>query len=159
VLLLALSAAMAADAEYRSASIGKDGRLHILAANGQEEVVRKFKGQTSFGTPTISEDRRTVAWSAVYPDPTILYYKGAELSFYLVLYRNRSIRHRLGTDDQMLWDWSFRQGGKSVGYCIGPTHGGATQCVLRDVDSGKIVATWDPKSNTDPPDWAEKLRY
>jgi hypothetical protein len=147
--------ATAAEPEYRSVWEGDDGHLHILRSDGKEERVRKLKYQTSFGNPGISWDRRTVAWLEISPNPTRP--NTDDLPFTLVLYRSGRILHRF-EGGSIFWDWQFWSDSQ-VAYSTGPTHGGATQCVLRDVDSGKIVATWDPKSNTDPPDWAEKLRY
>jgi hypothetical protein len=149
--------AFSADASrYRSVSVDRDGRLHIVLDSGKEILPRKRSGQTSFGGPTISPDRRSVAWLAMYPDPTITYYKGAELGFELVVYR--AGRAHVFDTDQMFWDWQFQDGGRRVAYSTGPTHGSAAQCILRDAESGRVVAHWWVKPDTEPPAWAQTLR-
>jgi hypothetical protein len=74
-----------------------------------------------------------------------------------VLYRAGRVIQNFPTE-QTFWDWQFQDGGKRVAYSTGPTHGGAAQCVLRDVDTGKIVDRWLPKEGPDAPPWAVTLR-
>ena len=119
---------------------------------------KKLGGQVSFGDPTISRDHRTVGWLVMYPDPTIVYYKGAEIAFKLVIFRAGRVLHTF-TTEQMFWDWHFQDGGKRVAYSTGPTHGGAAECVLRDVDSGRTVAHWWVKKGSEPPAWAQTLHH
>ena len=155
--LLALLTFSADASRYRSLSVDREGRLHIVLDSGKEILPRKRPDQTSFGGPMISPDRRSVAWLAMYPDPTITYYKGAELGFELVAYRDGH-SHVFPTD-QMFWDRQFQSGGRCIAYSTGPTHGGAAQCILRDVESGRVLAHWWVKPDTDPPAWAATLRH
>ncbi len=108
-----------------------------------------------------------VGWLAAYPDPN--YEKGRFLNGDLVLYQNGRILHEFSAP-QVFWDWQFRDGGKRVAYSTGPTHGGAAQCVLRDVHSGRVISRWLVTSAQNggtsrfvppgrPPTWAETLRY
>jgi hypothetical protein len=155
-MLIAMAfSAIAGESEYQSVWEDKAGRLHIKVSSGKEEIVRKVKDQTSFGDPMIAPDRRTVGWLINYPPDGNNSY---ELPETLVLYRAAHVLHRFNTD-QICWDWKFRNGGKRVAYCTGPTHGGAAQCLLREVDSGKIVARWTPKPSGSPPAWAKDLHY
>ena len=155
--LMALTAAALA-AEYRSASVDQNGQLHIVLDSGQEILPFKISGQVSFGRPSISSDGRTVGWLIMYPDPTVTYYKDAQLSGGLAIYRAGRVVHIFKTD-QTFYDWQFRDGGKQVAYSTGPTHGGAAECVLRDVTSGRVIAKWQVNQEREPPGWAKTLRY
>jgi hypothetical protein len=159
-LLLPLLAALtlcADDPSYRSVSVDQIGRLHIVLDSGKEILPPKLPGQVSFGDPVISGDRRTVGWLVMYPDPTITYYKGAQIGGSLVIFRAGRVIHTF-TTEQMFWDWQFQDGGKRVAYSTGPTHGGAAECVLRDVESGRTIGRWWVKEGQDPPNWAQTLR-
>jgi hypothetical protein len=156
-LILAALMGFAADPLYRSAWLDKAGQLHITIDSGAEITPDKLPGQTSFGDPAVAPDRRTVGWVVMYPDPTVTYYKGAELAGALVVYRRGHILHTF-TTQPTLWDWQFQDGGKWIGYSTGPTHGGAAECVLRDVDSGRVLDHWSVEAGTEPPQWAKTLR-
>ncbi len=143
--------------EYRSVSVDQSGQLHIVLDSGKEILARKVSGQASFDHPLISPDQRTVGWLAMYPDPTVDYDKGAEIAGKLVIYQADRIRFTFSTE-QVFWDWQFQDGGKRVAYSVGPTHGGAVEGVLRDVDSGLVVASWRVNSGSPPPDWVRTLR-
>jgi hypothetical protein len=104
------------------------------------------------GVSLLSPDHRTVGWLVEYPVP----FQGANLAGKLVLYRAGHVLHTFNAG-QIFWDWGFRDGGKRVAYSTGLTHGGAAECVLRDVESGRIVARWQVTSTGKPPSWAEAL--
>jgi hypothetical protein len=158
VLLLFAAAMLCAEAPaYHAVTVDRNGRLHITLASGKEVLPPKMRGQTSFGDPVIAPDGRTVGWLVMYPDPTITYYQGAELPFKLVLFRDGRTLHTFETD-QCFWDWQFQDGGKRVAYSTGPTHGGAAQCVLRDVATGRVIARWLVVRDAEPPLWAQNLR-
>jgi hypothetical protein len=159
--LLAALAFSVADPIYTSATVDSAGQLHIVLNSGKEILPAKLKGQVAFDSPALSPDGRTVGWLALYPDPTVTYYKGATLAGALVIYRAGRVLHTF-TAAQVFWDWQFQDGGKLVAYSTGPTHGGAAECVLADVDSGKIVERWavppGPEGQeAEPPVWARTL--
>jgi hypothetical protein len=147
----------AADPRYRSVEVDPTGRLHIVFDSGKEVLPPKLPGQTSFGGPVISDDRLTIGWLAQYPDPTITYYKGAQIGGSLVIFRHGRVVHKF-TTERMFWDWQFQDGGKRVAYSTGPTHGGAAECVLRDVETGRTVERWRVKEGEAPPSWAQTLQ-
>jgi hypothetical protein len=157
ITLIAALTLSAGGAGYRSVSVDQSGQLHIVLDSGKEILPPKTPGQVSFDSPMISFDGRTVGWLVMYPDPTITDYQGAQIPGRLVIYRAGRVLHTF-TTEQMFWDWQFQDGGKRVAYSTGPTHGGAAECVLRDVDSGRTLAHWWVKQGSDPPAWAETLR-
>ncbi len=141
----------AATPVYRSVSVDSAGQLHIVLNNGREVLPPKAEGQVAFGKPTISPDRRTVGWLVLYA-----YSQGEPIAGSLVLYRGGRVIHRFKTE-QTFWDWQFQDVGKRVAYCTGPTHGGAAECILRDVESGKVVADWGVRRGGEWPGWARTL--
>lgn len=159
-IALAVLAALSLSArglEYRSVSVDQDGQLHIVLDSGKEIRPPKSRGQVSFGVPLISLDRRSVGWLAIFPDPANINNQGTPIAFRLVIYRSGRLLHTFSTE-QSFWDWQFQDGGKRVAYSTGPTHGGAAECVLRDVDSGRILARWRVRQGSDRPAWAGSLR-
>jgi len=155
--LLAALGLWAGGPGYRSVSVDRTGQLHIVLDSGKEILAPSMRGQVSFSDPVISPDSRTVGWLVMYKDPTTTHYEGAQLPGKLVIYRGGRILHSF-TTEQTFWDWQFQDGGKRVAYSTGPTHGGAAECVLRDVDSGRTVARWQVSQGNDPPVWARTLR-
>jgi hypothetical protein len=155
VPLFAALALFASGPVYRSLSVDGSGQLHIVLDSGKEVLPEKTPGQISFGLPRISPDDHTAGWLEEYADPGYGSYI-REISDTLVIYRAGRVLHRFKAD-QVFWDWDFRDGGKRVAYSSGLTHGGAAECVLRDVGSGRIVARWRVTSTSEAPSWAGDL--
>lgn len=156
LILLAPLALMAGSTGYSSLSIDAGGQLHIVLDTGTQILPRKIHGQVAFGEPLISPDHQTVGWLVEYPNTTGTYV-GSPLAGAVVLYRNGHTLHTLFAG-QVIWDWQFQAGGKRVAYSTGPTHGGATECVLRDAASGRVLARWPVAPEGNPPAWASTLR-
>jgi hypothetical protein len=154
--LLVTLAGAAADSKYRTFSVGDDGELHLLRTDRKEEVVRKDQGQLSFGKVAISPDRRLVGWFAFYLNPFPS--AQSEVPQALVIFQDGIVLRRF-TTQQMLWDWAFRKGGSQVAYCDGPPGRDAEQCLLRDMESSKILERWNPKSTGATPKWAVGLHF
>jgi hypothetical protein len=150
---------LATDPTYRSVSVDNSGQLHIVLESGQESLPKKTQGQVSFDSALISTDFRTIGWLVMYPfpDPPGSDHSTNPISGGLAIYRAGRVIHTF-TTQQVFWDWQFQDGGKRVAYSTGPTHGGASECTLRDIRTGKIVARWRVKSPTEPPPWARDLR-
>jgi hypothetical protein len=138
---------------YHSVSVDSAKRLQIELDSGRVIKLVRLKGQVAFGDPAVSPDHRTVGWLVIRAIPTS---NSAEFAGELALYRSGRIIHRFAA--LTFWDWQFQDSGKRVAYSVGPMHGGATDCILRDVDSGKVVATWSVKDGENPPAWAQSLR-
>ena len=150
---------------YKKVLIDNDGLLNITLEHGSLVRPEKLPDQIAFGSAAISPDHRTVGWLALYPDNSCSHCEAPCLAGTLVLYRKDRVLHQFSTA-QVFWDWQFWDKGKRVGYSTGPTHGGAGQCLLRDVETGAIVSRWlvprPSNSNlppSQPPKCAEKLRY
>ena len=160
VFFVAVAIAAPATPSYRSVAVDSAGRLHIVLDSGKEFLPPKMRRQVSFGDPAISPDRRTVGWLVLYPYPNppgAKHLRFEPIAGALVLYRSGRVIHRFETE-QTFWDWQFQDQGKRVAYSTGPTHGGAAECVLRDAETGTIVAQWSVKGSSEPPAWARRLR-
>ena len=146
----------AGGARYRAVSIDASGQLHIVLDSGRQVIPQKLHDQVAFDAPLISPNHQTVGWLLEYPDPAAVNYTGTPIAGGLSIYRNGRVLHTFSSN--VFYDWQFQNGGKRVAYSTGPTHGGATECVLRDVVSGHVVARWSVTQEAKPPVWAEPLR-
>jgi hypothetical protein len=143
---------------YSSVTIDGNRQLHIVMATGREVIPPREKGQIAYAKVSISTDHTTVGWLVEYPDASVAYYKGAAIAGELVLFRSGKIFHRFQAV-QVFWDWKFEDGGRKVAYSTGPTHGGAAECVLREVESGAVLAQWNVDPKVTPPEWARSLDF
>ena len=153
VLIFTLLAFASSEVSYRTTSIDNSGQLHIVVNTGKEVLAPRLQHQVAFSSVTIFPDHRTVGWFAEADVPGSTYL----MSMALVLYRNGRIIHTFATGE-VFWDWRIEDNGKQVAYSTGPTHGGATECALVQVASGKVIARWLVSSGTEAPAWAEPLR-
>jgi hypothetical protein len=146
--------AYAESPQYRSVSIDEKGQLHILLSSGRQILPQKLADQVSFSDPRLSRDHRTVGWLADYPNPDASYpYSGD-----LVLYQSGHVLRKFSTG-QTFWSWEFANRDRDVAYCTGPMHGGASECELRSLTSGHLLARWVPDDKAEPPAWAKSLRF
>jgi hypothetical protein len=152
--MVTLLTTVALAATYRSVSVDKHGQLHIILDTGKEILPPKARDQEAFDSPSISPDHQMVGWLELYPHPSLVTYP---LPFRLVVYRNGRLLHTISAD-QIFWDWQFQDGGRRIAYSTGPTDGGAAQCVLLDVLSGKVLARWSVAREGKAPTWTESLR-
>jgi hypothetical protein len=130
------------------------GQLRILLGSGKEIHPPKTRTQVAFDSARLTPDHQTVGWLVMYDEspPNQTY----PLALALTLYRDRRVL-RTFTTGQTFWDWQFWDRGKRVAYCTGPVHGGAAECLLRDVETGRVVKRWQVKEDHEPPDWARGL--
>lgn len=156
---IALGFSAAAQSEgYRKASIDQAGQLTITLNSGREVKPAMLHDQVAFKDAQISEDGKTVGWLADYPDPGATMYKADPIPGNLVLYRAGRIL-RIFPTGQIFWSWKFANN-DDVAYCVGPTHGGAGECDLREIVSRRILARWFPgDENPNPPAWTQGLSY
>lgn len=150
---------------YSAVSVDQAGQLHITTEAGRTITPRKKIWQSGFADPKISPDQQTVGWLVEsYPemiDPQTGKHTRMDsqlISNPLILFRQGRIIHTF-TVEAIFWDWAFEQNGQQVAYCAGPTHGGASECLLRDTKTGKILQKWHVSQDTNPPAWAANLKF
>jgi len=155
-VLLAAAIASGADTSlFRDAVIDDAGQLHITLANGKEVMPPTLEGQTAFESPAISADHLTVGWLADYAD-SVTPGEVVTLPHALVIYAAGRIVQTF-RPDHSFYDWQFRSGGKQVAYSTGPLHGGASECVLAETSSGRVIEKWLVTNDAAPPEWANGL--
>lgn len=126
---------------------GKDGKAHVIYADGAAKAVPLEKQQVGCDSFLVAADKRTVGWSVLvkncctsYPIPTAI-----------VLYRDG--RKTIISPPQMIYKWHFTGERNRIAVLFGPVHGGAAGANLYDVSSGELAASWNGK---DPvPQWAK----
>jgi hypothetical protein len=156
--LVAISAGVAQkEQRYSSLQVDAKGQLHIFTDSGREIVPARIKSQVSFGKPAISPDHLMVGWTVEYDDSDAIGVPYDPIAGDLVLFRNGQVVHRFHAE-QLLWDWKFVEGGRRVAYTDGPLHGNPTQCVLRDVQSGRLIKRWFFDEKAELPAWASGIR-
>ena len=143
-LLLASQSSFAADI-YVQASIDQAGQLRIVTRNGREIVPTRDSEQVGFATPAISQDGGAVGWLALYPNCCTSY----PIPLKLMVLSNGRMRTFTG-NGLPVWQWSFQSSGKRVAFRQETVHGGiGTHYELRDVATGRLIATHNPTVGPD----------
>src|SRR5574342_341438 len=107
VAILAVTAVLAAEEQYRRAEILQDGQLHIVTADGREIIPQMRHEQVGFDKVAISEDGHAVGWLALYDNCCTSY----PIPHELVIFVNGQAREFTG-HDLPIWRWVFAAGGK-----------------------------------------------
>ena len=150
---------------YRAVTVDPAGQLHITTEDGRTITPLKKSWQSGFADPKISPDKQTVGClvesyvEAIDPQTgKHTRVDSQPIANPLILFRKGRIIQTF-TADAIFWDWTFQQNGQQVAYCSGPTHGGASECLLRDTKTGRILQEWQVSQDTEPPAWAANLRF
>jgi hypothetical protein len=135
------------------ATIDPSGEVRITYSDGRERIVPKLKEEAAFERPRIAQDRRTVGWLADYPNCCTSY----PIPMVLVIYRDGGVLRSIFAG-MPIWHWIFLAGGTRVAIYTDTVHSGLDpNYELRDVNSGRIVASWDPSSPRVQPEWVKLL--
>jgi len=156
VIVFLLSAAPGQRLCYESVRLDDSGQLYIKTRIGKEVLAPRLPDQTQFGAPAISPDQASVGWLAEFQDTSSPSPIDPD-ALALVVYRNGRIIRRV-SGAPIVWDWRFERGGKAIAYSTGSRHGGANDCLLIEIDSGKVLEDWPTSSSNQAPSWAEQLR-
>jgi hypothetical protein len=134
---------------------------HIVLQDAKEAVVRHKPDQQGIEQVKIDDHHQTAGWLILYPDPnSSSTYRFADTPGSLVIWRNGKIV-RTFEPGQTLWSWSFVEGADEVAYHSGPPHGErSSHCELRDVTTGRLLASWDGDlGQVDRPEWTKRLDH
>jgi hypothetical protein len=155
---LVLSFAFASAQQLSRAYVDSVGAVHVVAADGTDHSVEKENTQSGAEQIKIAEGSETVGWLVDYPNPDPDR-SWETLAGTLIIWRAGDVRHHFQTE-QVFYDWSFVNGGKSVAFHTGPLHGEQqSHCELHDTITGKLQATWDGdlQDKKNAPEWAHSL--
>jgi hypothetical protein len=154
VMIVAASNLPAQETFVRS-DIDQRGRLHVVTSQGRELVPALEKEQVGFEKVAISQDRRTVGWLATFPNCCTTY----PVALKLVV--RRGGRERTFTGNDLAFSrWAFSDAGTRVAFEQETVHGGlGVHYELRDVSTGRLVASFDPggRAAAGPPAWVRNL--
>jgi hypothetical protein len=161
---LALTGSFALAASERAvtnAFADKQGRVHIVTADGRDRMIPPEKDQEGVEKIQVASDGNTVAWlvdtsascCVSYPLPTEL-----------VVWRSGHILRRVDAV-RPIWGWVFQKNGALIAYRASFPHGGwSGEFVLMDIATGKTLGSWDHPVNEngndtddapDEPEWAK----
>lgn len=149
-----------------SGSTFETGNLHIIysdmteivetlppkAKSTRENIVYNQEGITEV---KVAPDKRTIGWEENFDNCCTSYAIPVALSIYR---SGGTILHI--QQGQMLWYWTFRDGGKRVVAVWGPTHGSSVgDYQLFDVETGRMVSevigdSTSQSLGADAPEWA-----
>lgn len=130
-------------------------QMHIMYKNGQVAAVAGEPLQVGIDSAKVSKDGQTAGWLALYPDPD----SSTPFAGTLVLWRGGKVVRRFEAD-QTFWSWDFYADATQVAYHMGPTHGEAPHCELHDIESGRLVASWDGDlDDAKRPAWTKGLEH
>jgi hypothetical protein len=144
------------------------GSLHIIYSD-KTEIIEKLRpkaksteqttvyNQEGIAKVKLALDKRTIGWEESFDNCCTSY----SIPLVLAIYRSgRTILHI--QQGQMLWYWTFRDGGKQVAAVWGTTHGPSVgDYQLYDVETGRMVSEvfGDPATQSlsaDAPEWAKE---
>jgi hypothetical protein len=123
------------------------GPLHIVYSDGTELIERPPQREQStaddtvehgegFSDPQLAEDKNTIGWTELYDNCCTSY----AIPLVLVVSKSGAIIRRI-QQGQMVWYWTFLDGGKRVAVVWGPTHGSdAGDYQLYDVKTGRMLS-------------------
>lgn len=146
-----------------SATVDKDGRVHLRWTGQPEQVVPRDKDGRCDDTPhcedvgaeqlKISPDRQSVGWAAQYNGCCQSY----PLPLVLVIARAGRVVQRI-QPGRPVFDWRFEQGDRFVALFSDTPHGDYYPvCKLYDAQTGKQLASWDGPKSGKAPRWATPL--
>jgi len=157
-LALALGASLAAFAQGGGPRVREDEKhnVHVAAGIGKEAVIAHEQGQVGINEIKIADDKQNVGWLILYGEPGV----STPVAGKLVVWRDGRVLRKFPTA-QVFWSWAFEHSGEQVAYHVGPTHGEtASHCELRDVKTGRLLASWDGDlDSADKPVWTKHLDH
>lgn len=129
--------------------------VHVVYKDGPATAVSGEPDQVGIDAVQISKDGQTAGWLALYSDPD----SSTPFAGTLVLWRSGRVVRRFEAD-QTFWSWDLYANATQVAYHVGPTHGEAPHCELHDIESGRLLASWDGDlDDAKRPQWTRGLEH
>jgi len=137
---------------YDGATWQKDAVV-VRTRDGREKRLPTDKEQVGISNVAVSADHTAVGWLALYPNCCTSY----PIPLKLIVYSGGRV-HQFGPNELPLWYWVFRNGSREVAFHQETVHGGlGARYELRDVASGRLLASFKPESGEPPPAWVNDL--
>lgn len=151
------------------ASSYETGSLHIVYSDNREIIETLLAKKQSTEKDVVynqegiievklAPDKRTIGWEETFDNCCTSY----SVPLVLAVYRSGGAILRI-QPGQMLWYWTFRDGGKRVAAVWGATHGPEVgDYQLYDIETGHLVSEvfGDPATQSlsaDAPEWAKEV--
>ena len=139
---------------YASATVDSNHAVRIRTSDHRTVVLAPDSDQVGVDQVAISPDRRAVGWLALYPNCCTSY----PIPLVLEVYARGAV-HAFRGIDLPVWRWAFEAGGTQVSLYQETVHGGfGAHYELRDVQSGGLLARYEPSDSTPAPPWVVRLR-
>ena len=147
--------------KYVRAKLDDKGALSIVTPGSGTIKPVKEREQVSFANPQITPGGDAVGWLAAFPNCCTSY----PIPLKLMILTNGRTRSFTGSG-LPIWQWMFQDGGKQVAFRQETVHGGlGVHYELRDLASGRLVASYDPPVGPDNvpavpqnvPEWVTEL--
>ncbi len=132
-------------------------QVHLVDSQGHDVSVPKDPNFEAVSDPKIAGDRTTAGWlvemriDANYPVGVgVAIFRGGKV-----------IRTFTSSGLPVIVAWSFFLHGKQVGYAATGAHGpdaDRTTYELHDVQTGRMLGTWNDDNSGAPPDWVQHLQ-
>ena len=132
----------------------KSGDVHLVDSDDKNISIRKRSEAVS--DPKIASDKLTAGW--LLEDRAGTSYT---LPLGLTVYRSGRVLHTFAPSDwPIIVRWEFFMDGKQVGFSSSASHGPEAErrwYELRDVQTGRIVQSWNDQHSDKAPAWVQAL--
>ncbi|MBV9266332.1 MAG: hypothetical protein JO061_09210 [Acidobacteriaceae bacterium] len=130
------------------------GDVHLAYSNGNDIPIKKWTENVS--DPKVASDRVTAGW--LLEDRAGTSYTVPQA---VVVYRSGKVLRTLAPSDwPIIVEWRFFRGGTQVGFSSSALHGAEAErrsFELHDVQTGRILESWDDQQHGNPPSWVQEL--
>jgi hypothetical protein len=145
-------AAESRDETIQRAAVDSAGQLRVELSDTRVSVPAKDSDQVAFAQVAVSSDHRVVGWVNLYPNCCTSY----PLPLKLVLMRASGEQTVIATD-LPIWQWAFADSDRVV-IREAPVHFGPAGYQLRDIRTGRLIASVEPDSlSASLPAWARRI--
>jgi hypothetical protein len=137
------------------AGVDQHGQLRITSSLGRRITPAKEKDQVGFDNVSISADRRSVGWLALFPNCCTTY----PVPLRLVVY-SMGRQRKFSGSGLAFARWAFSADGRRVAFRQETVHSSqGVHYELRDVSTGRFVAAYDPDGAhpSTAPRWVQSL--
>ena len=139
--------------KYDTVLVDGSGDLRILTRDGRQITPPKDPNQVAVDKAAISPDHLAVGWLALFPNCCTSY----PIPLKLVVYTRGRVYTFVGAG-LPVWRWGFDSTSTQVAFYLETVHGGMGQHYeLRDIQTSRLVARFEPHDSRPPPSWVRLI--